>query len=146
MSQWDLRFLEMAKHVASWSKDPSTKVGAVIFDEQKRVVSLGYNGFPKGVDDDPKRYADRELKYRMVVHAEANAMIFAQRNLAGCSIATWPFMSCSACAAMLIQSGIKRCVAPRLSEDLASRWSESCAASTMMFAEAGVELAFYDNV
>ena len=102
MSQWDLRFLEMAKHVASWSKDPSTKVGAVIFDEQKRVVSLGYNGFPKGVDDDPKRYADRELKYRMVVHAEANAMIFAQRNLAGCSIATWPFMSCSACAATLL--------------------------------------------
>lgn len=146
MMKWDLRFLEMARHVASWSKDPSTKVGAVIFDQQNRVVSLGYNGFPKGVDDSPERYADRQLKYRMVVHAEANAILFAQRGLVGCSIATWPFMSCSACAAMIIQSGIRRCVAPRLSEELASRWSESCAASTMMFSEAGVELALYDPI
>lgn len=146
MSRWDLRFLEMAKHVASWSKDPSTKVGAVIFDGQNRVVSLGYNGFPKGVDDKPERYSDRQLKYKMVVHAEANAILFAQRSLAGCSIATWPFMSCSACAAMLIQSGIKRCIAPRLSDELALRWSESCATSTMMFAEAGVDLVLYDPI
>ena len=146
MSRWDLRFLEMAKHVASWSKDPSTKVGAVIFDGQNRVVSLGYNGFPKGVDDNPERYSDRQLKYKMVVHAEANAILFAQRSLAGCSIATWPFMSCSACAAMLIQSGIKRCIAPRLSDELALRWSESCATSTMMFAEAGVDLVLYDPI
>jgi len=144
MSSWDMRFLEMAKHISFWSKDPSTKVGAVIFDENRRIVSVGYNGFPRGVNDDQERYFDREIKYRMIVHAEANAMIFAQRSLSGCSIATYPFMPCSVCAAMLIQSGIKRCVAPILSDDLAKRWSESCNASTIMFAEAGVDLTLHN--
>ena len=142
---WDIRFLDLAKHISLWSKDPSTKVGAVIFDSDKRIVSIGYNGFPKGVCDDPQRYDDRDMKYKMVVHAEANAILFAQRNLNGCSIVTYPFMPCSGCASLIIQSGIKRCIAPKLSEELAKRWKDSCDISRTMFKEAGVELCLYDH-
>ena len=66
--KWDLRFIELAKLVSTWSKDPSTQTGAVIVDPNRRVVSVGYNGFPIGVDDDPERYANRDLKYKMIVH------------------------------------------------------------------------------
>lgn len=144
--KWDLRFIGLAKHVSSWSKDQSTRVGAVIFDRDSRVISVGYNGFPRGVGDEPSRYADRELKYKMVVHAEMNAIIFAGCDLKGCSIATYPFMSCSACAASIIQSGILRCVAPTLTEDLAARWQSSCDVATTMFRESGVELKLVDHV
>jgi len=78
---WHLRFLDLAKHISNWSKDPSTKVGAVIFDSDKRIISVGYNGFPKNISDDPEKYLNREIKYQMVVHAEINAILFAQRNL-----------------------------------------------------------------
>ena len=93
LKRWDLRFLEMSQLVASWSKDPSTKVGAVIIDDDRRVISLGYNGFPKGVADD-KRLDDREEKYKIVVHAERNALLFANINVKNCSIFTYPFMPC----------------------------------------------------
>ena len=143
--KWDERFLRMAELISTWSKDPSTRVGAVIFDQDNRVVSLGYNGFPKGVEDSADRYSDRATKYRMVVHAEMNAIMFAQRSLRGCSIATFPFMPCSNCAASIIQSGIARVVAPALPQHLAERWGESCRLSTEMFTEAGIELALYGS-
>lgn len=73
---WDDRFLELATVISSWSKDPSTQVGAVIVDDDNRVISIGYNGFPKGIKDD-HRLSNRDLKYEMVVHAEANALLFA---------------------------------------------------------------------
>lgn len=124
MSQidWDRRFIEMAKLVASWSKDPSTQTGAVIVDPRRRVVSVGYNGFARGVEDTPERYADRETKYKLIVHCERNALLFAGRDLKGCTLYTWPFMSCATCAAVVIQSGITRCVAPPIPEHLRERW------------------------
>ena len=73
---WNLRFLNLAKHVSEWSKDPSTQVGAVIFDDKNRIVSIGYNGFPKNVADDPNKYADRNIKYKMVVH-DSNLSFYA---------------------------------------------------------------------
>ena len=85
MTNWDHRFLVMAQLVAGWSKDPSSKVGSVITDG-KRIVSLGFNGFPAGTDDNPAIYDDRERKYRRVLHAEPNAMSFAKRDLNGCTI------------------------------------------------------------
>ena len=85
MTNWDQRFLEMARLAATWSKDPSSKVGAVITDG-KRIVSLGFNGFPAGIDDDPSIYGHRERKYRRVLHAEQNAISFAKRDLTGCTI------------------------------------------------------------
>lgn len=135
--KWDRRFLELAKHIASWSRDPSTKTGAVIADG-KRIVSVGYNGFPQGVDDSPERYADRELKYRMVCHCERNALQFAERPVRGCTLYTWPFVSCATCAGMVIQAGVKRVVAPVMTPEIAERWKDECAIARLMFSEAGV--------
>lgn len=137
--KWDKRFLELAKFVASWSKDPSTQTGAVI-TQDKRVVSVGYNGFPQGVDDNPERYANRELKYLMVSHCERNAVLFACRSVEGCTLYTWPFMSCATCAGVVIQAGIKRCVASVATPALLERWGKDIEVAKMMFKEAGVEL------
>jgi len=139
-SDWDYRFLMMARHIASWSKDPSTQTGAVIVDHNRRVVSVGYNGLPKGVCDTHERLHNRELKYKIISHCERNAIIFAQKNLSNCTLYTWPFMSCSTCASMVIQSGITRCVAPPIPEYLKGRWEDDMEISKQMFKEAGVEL------
>jgi len=133
---WDQRFLSMASLVSTWSKDPSTQVGAVIVDKERRVVSLGYNGFPKGIHDD-KRLDNRETKYKMVVHAECNALLFASKPLTGCTIYTYPFMPCSSCAGMIIQSGITRVVSH---ESLECRWEDNFEVSRKMLREASVEL------
>jgi len=140
-NKWDHRFLELVQLVASWSKDPSTKTGAVIVDSDRRVVSVGYNGLAKGVYDNRERYADRDVKYKMIVHCERNAIIFAHRDLAGCTLYTYPFMSCAPCAGMVIQSGITRCVAPRNENP---RWIEDFEISKQMFEEAGVALSLLE--
>ena len=105
---WDLRFLSLAKHISTWSKDPSTKVGSVLVDENKRVVSMGYNGFPAQIRDDADDYLNRDLKLKKVVHAEANVIVFAQRDLSESTLYVWPFMPCSNCAGLVIQSEIGR--------------------------------------
>jgi len=140
MTKWDERFLDLAKYIAAWSKDPSTRTGAVIVDPDKRIVSVGYNGFPKGVNDSDERYNNRELKYKMIVHCERNALLFAGRSCKDCTLYTWPFMSCSVCAAMVIQSGITRCVAPQMPEHLKERWWDDMSLAATMFTEAGIKL------
>ena len=142
LKKWDLRFLEMARNAASWSKDPSTKVGAVIVDDDKRVISVGYNGFPKGVTDD-ERLNDREEKYKMIVHAERNALLFANKDVRNCNLFTYPFMPCSVCAGMIIQAGIKRVVTVRNNN---SRWQKDFAVSCQMFKESEVDLIQYATV
>jgi dCMP deaminase len=127
----------LARHIAGWSRDPSTKVGAVIVGDRKQVLSLGFNGLPMGVEDSPDRLEDRETKYKLIVHAEMNALAFADRSVAGSTLYTWPFMPCSRCAGIVIQRGVGRIVAPY--EDN-PRWNEDFKASQMMFTEAGVEL------
>lgn len=133
--KWDRRFIDLAKHVASWSKDPSTQTGAVIVDKNRRVVSVGYNGLSQGVKDLPERLNNRDIKYKIIVHCERNAIIFAQRDLTGCILYTYPFMSCSTCASMVIQAGITRCVAPASDNP---RWQEEFALAREIFGEAGV--------
>jgi len=129
--------LGMAKHTAQLSKDPSTKVGAVIFDPKRRIVSAGYNGFARGVDDTPERLENRDVKYRLVLHAEKNAIMFATAPLDGCTIAvTHP--CCAQCAAVIIQSGIKHVIWPKPDAAFVSRWAEDMALTNMQFAEAGV--------
>jgi dCMP deaminase len=135
--KWDRRFIDLARHISTWSKDPSTQVGAVIVDAENRVVSVGYNGFPRHVADTDMRLNDRELKYKIVVHAERNAMLFARQSLAGCTIYTWPFMSCAACTGMAIQAGIERHVAP-INDN--PRWAADFELSKQMFREAGIAL------
>lgn len=136
MSNWDSRFLELARLVSTWSKDPSTQVGAVI-TRGKFVVSLGFNGHPKGVADTPERLEIRENKYRTIIHAEINAILTAKQDLEGCTIYLWPFMPCSQCGAAIVQAGIKRVVAPQADND---RWAESFKFTQEIFSEAGVEL------
>ena len=105
---WDLRFLSLAKHISTWSKDPSTKVGSVLVDENKRVVSMGYNGFPAQIRDDADDYLNRDLKLKKVVHAEANAIAkLAKSNESGNnSVAFITHAPCMECAKLLVQSGI----------------------------------------
>lgn len=137
VEKWDRRFLELAQYISGWSKDPSTKVGAVITDAKNRVVSVGYNGLPMGVEDTDERLNNRDLKYKMIVHGERNAMLFAGRSIDGCTLYTWPFMPCSVCASMVIQTGISRVVAP-FSDN--PRWAEDFKLSEQLFSEAGVKL------
>jgi dCMP deaminase len=137
---WHHWFLGLARYVSTASKDPSTKTGAVIIDGKRRVVSVGYNGFPRGVVDAEGRYAHRETKLQMVVHCERNALLFASRPLDGCTIYLYPFSSCAPCAAMVIQAGIARVVAPPCPPDLARRWGEDLANARTMFGEAGVDV------
>jgi dCMP deaminase len=130
---WDSRFLNLAKEISSWSKDPSTKVGAIIVNG-KEIVSLGYNGFPRGVNDYPERYENRDIKYAFTVHAEANAILSAKRNVADFTLYSTLF-PCSSCAGLIIQSGIKCIVSP---EPDMERWAKSFEASKTMFDEANI--------
>lgn len=112
-NKWDLRFIELAKHIAQWSKDPGTKVGAVIVRPNRTIASVGYNGLPRGISNEESILADRPTKLALTVHAEVNAIIHAKEPLNGCSLFVWPFQPCSHCAAKIIQTGIQRVVAPK---------------------------------
>jgi dCMP deaminase len=138
--KWDLRFLDLAKLVSTWSKDPSTKVGAVITDHENRVVSIGYNGFPKNINDDD-RLDDRDIKYKVIVHGEMNAILFANKSLEYCTLYTYPFMPCPRCASMIIQTGIRRVVSYN---NMPDRWKDEFTISQSLFKESGIELELYE--
>jgi dCMP deaminase len=140
--KWDLRFLELAKFVSNWSKDPSTQVGAVITDTDNRVVSVGYNGFPKNVLDDPDMLNDRPTKYNIIVHGEMNAILFANKSLKYCTLYTYPFMPCPRCSSMIIQSGISRVVSYK---NVSQRWEKDFELSRWIFQQANIELVEYNN-
>ena len=137
MVKWDHRFLDLADRIAAWSKDPSTKVGAIIVRPNRTLCSVGYNGFPRGVDDTEERYEDRETKYQMVVHAEINAILTAEEELKGYTLYVSPLHPCPQCAAAIIQVGIKRVVSR---ETFRGDWKDRLAVSQKMFKEAGVTL------
>lgn len=141
-AKWDDRFLEMAAIVASWSKDPSTQCGAVIVRPDKTVASVGYNGFPRGCDDDPEIYADRPRKYSRVVHAEVNAVIATGESMKGYTLYTYPpgaAPTCDRCAAVIIQAGITRVV--HISGEFGQgRWDDAMQSALEMYAEAGVRI------
>ena len=132
--KWDQRYLYLAGHIATWSKDPSTQCGAVITDGH-RIISTGFNGFPQGIEDD-ERLDVRGTKYEMVIHAEINAILFAKQDLHGCTIYTYPFQPCSRCASVIIQSGIRRVVTTR---QIPGRWQESFEIANGLFNEANTE-------
>ena len=111
-SKWQQRFMEMARLAASWSKDPSHGVGAVIAAPNNRVVSVGFNGLPQGYDDDALLTMEREQKWMAVIHAEENAILFAQRNLQGHNLFVYPLHPCEHCASLIHQVGITRVYVP----------------------------------
>jgi dCMP deaminase len=133
--KWELRYLEMARLVSTWSKDPSTKVGAVIVDSDNTVISVGFNGLPRRIQDTDQRLNNRDIKLKMIIHAEINAIITAKRPLNGTTIYTYPFMSCSQCAGLIIQSGICRHISYKTNNE---RWKDSFDLALEMFDEARV--------
>jgi dCMP deaminase len=141
---WDRRFIDLARHIAGWSKDPSTQVGAVIALD-RRVISIGYNGFPRGIQDSHERLHARPQKYTLTVHAELNALLNASARPRGATLYTWPLSPCQACALQIIQAGIARVVAPYADESLWERWSDSLLAADALFAEAGILLDLLDR-
>ena len=137
--KWDLRFIDLAKHISKWSKDPSTKVGCIIVGEDREIRSTGFNGFPRGIDDTSERLEDRNQKYPMICHAEENAIMHAARigvSLKGTmAYVTWP--PCSRCSRSLIQAGISEVVYPSNIE-IPERWQSDFEIASKMMKEAGI--------
>ncbi|MGL5335314.1 MAG: dCMP deaminase family protein, partial [Enterovibrio sp.] len=133
-SKWNVRFYQMAQLVASWSKDPSTQVGAVIA-KGNHIISLGFNGYPHGIFDSAAT-DQREIKLLKTLHAEENAILFAKRDLQGCAIWVTHF-PCPNCAAKIIQTEISDVYCPEPEEDYLARWQEKIAISAEMFEQAG---------
>ena len=136
---WDEYFMGLAHLSAMRSKDPSTQVGAVIVDQEHKVVGIGYNGLPIGCSDDEFPW-DREggmleTKYAFVVHAELNAILNSTRDLHGCTLYVSLF-HCNECAKAIIQSGIRKIVY----EDDKYAAADNVIASKKMLNAAGVEL------
>ncbi len=126
MNKWDKRFLEMAKLVSTWSKDPSTPTGAVIVRPDRSIASTGFNGFPRNMPDLEEKYEDRENKYNRIIHCEMNAALFSHdHTMQGYTLYTWPFLSCHRCFVHMVQIGITRFVCPIPNADILSRWSDS---------------------
>jgi dCMP deaminase len=145
-SKWHKRWMDMACLVATWSKDMSRKVGAVIVDDHQRVVSLGWNGFPRGVNDDVQSRHEKPTKYLYSAHGEQNAISNAAANgarLRGCVIYSTLY-PCADCARMIIQSGITKVYTVEPNWDDAT-YKDSFAAAKIMFAEVGVEVVYVDG-
>lgn len=135
-----LRYMVFAEAAASLSKDPSTKVGAVIIDDDYNILACGYNGFPRGVVDSEDRLCNRELKYPLTAHAETNAIYASARTgrkLAGATLIVSSLFPCVECAKAIVQAGICRVIAPKIANE---RWMESNRLAKLIFDEAGVEV------
>jgi dCMP deaminase len=152
-TKWDKRMLQLANEISLYSKDRSTKVGAIIVGPDGEIRSTGYNGFPRNVDDDVEHRHERPTKYLFAEHGERNAIYNAARvgiPTKGCTLYVTSnpskFPPCADCARAIIQSGITRVVQERLDHDseAAKRWKESSTATFEMFAEAGIEFCEVD--
>lgn len=135
LDKWPKRMVQLAKLVATWSKDPNTKVGAALFDARNKVVSVGFNGFPQYIEDTEGRLNDREVKNTLMVHAESNAIRNAPSSEYFFSLAC-TFHPCTSCALEIIQSGIVEifCPAPE-------RETQKLAAE--LFQEANILVIYY---
>ena len=142
--KWHQRFTLLARQVASWSKYPSTQVGCVLTNK-KKVLSVGYNGFPKNISDDLNRLIDREQKYEITVHAEVNAVTTAA--LHGVSTeganAYITFNPCSRCAAVLINAGINAIYVDGGAQ-IPERWLPNFILASKLLEEAGVHYSTID--
>ena len=140
--RWQARFIKLAEEIASWSKDVSSQVGSVIVRPDRTICSVGFNGFPRGVEDSQSAIANRDTKLLRTIHAELNAILSAKESLAGYSIFVWPFQPCAQCAAAIIQSGITEVYCPYSDHLAHERWSESFKTALQMFDEAEVRLIY----
>ena len=144
-NKWDNRYLNLAREVSTWSKDPSTQVGAVAIGEMGQVLAQGYNGFPRGVDDSLERYNDKEVKYRYVVHAEMNCIYnatFTGASLNNATMYVWGLPVCNECAKGLAQVGVKRVVSPKTIADVPDKWKISAINTVDLLKEVGITYDF----
>lgn len=147
VEKWDRRFLELARLVSTWSKDPSTKCGAVIC-KGNHVIGMGYNGFPPAIADKPALLHDRPSKYARVIHAEMNAIFNSYEkglDLRGATLYTYPpglAPSCERCTAHVVRAGVTRVVHYRMDTEMSRRWNPET--SLDLYAEAGVEVVAYE--
>ena len=152
MNSWDKKYCELAQHISTWSKDPSTQVGAITVGKMGQILSQGYNGFPRGIEDTRVRLYAREEKYKYVVHAEMNCIYNATLNgvsLNDSTLYVYGLPVCSECAKGVIQVGVKRVViyTPNVyKENLSDKWKESGSLAEEMFNETNVEFCWYDNL
>jgi len=143
--EWDELFMSMVFLVAMKSKDDNTNIGAVIVDNDNRVVSVGYNGMPRGVDDTKKDRYKKPGKLLWFEHAERNSIYNAKRDLEGCRMYT-NGIPCADCARAVIQSGIKEVIVhKKWNLENSERWKESCNAGKVMLNESGISIRYYDK-
>lgn len=145
IDKWNRRYINVAKEVASWSKDPSRQIGAVIVGDKGQIISQGYNGFPRGISDSNDRYNDRSIKYKYVVHAEMNAIynaIHSGASTDGATIYVTGLPVCHECAKAIIQTGIKQVIMDTKPND---NWTESGNLAIEMFNEVGIDFIFLDE-
>ena len=141
-TKWKKRFLKLSKEISEWSKDPSTKVGALIISEDRNIISTGYNGFPRGIEDTEERLNNRELKYQFILHAEMKCILNALyngRSVKDCILFVHGLPPCSECTKSIIQAGIKKVITDSKATD---NWKESLKLSLEMLKEANVEIEF----
>jgi dCMP deaminase len=144
--KWNKRYLTIAKDVAKWSKDPSKKIGAVLVGSKGQIISQGYNGFPRGIEDTDERYDDRPTKYKYVVHAEANAIYNAIHNGSNTNNATIYVTGlpvCHECAKVIIQTGVSKVV---MDTKPCNGWEESGNLAIDMLNEAGIEFEYCEEL
>jgi dCMP deaminase len=143
LDKWDGRYMDLALHVAGWSKDPNTKVGSVIVTQDNKVLSLGYNGFPRGVADTDERLNNRDIKLQFVAHAERNAMDNVDAALKGCTLYC-TLQPCVECAKSIIQRDITKVVC---NVNLARKeyYDNFVNYSVKMMEEAGIEVVIIPN-
>ena len=142
--KWHRRFLRLAAEIAELSKDPSTKVGCILVRD-RRIISTGYNGFPRGISDSFYRLLDRDNKYEITVNAEINAVTTAALHGVSTegSTAYVTFQPCSRCAAVLINAGIKE-VYVTADSFIPDRWLDNMALAANLLKEAGILLETLD--
>ena len=146
-NKWDKRFMELAQLIASWSKDPSRKVGCVIVDDKRTILATGYNGFPRGVDDSIEERFERPQKYEFTEHAERNAVFSAARNgvkLEGSTIYV-PWFTCVDCCRAVIQAGITTMVAEKPDEKQFNdpKWGPGFRTALTMLEESDVKVRWF---
>lgn len=143
MNTWNKRFIELAEHISTWSKDPSTKIGVIsINPETNNILSTGFNGFARGIEDTTFRLSNREKKYKYIVHGEQNCIYNATRNgisLQNSHMYVYGLWVCSSCASAIVQVGVDTVFfRPNKNKESQDRWKESGLLTKEIFKEAGV--------
>lgn len=139
--------MQLARHVGEWSKDRSRRVGCVVVGPDNEIRAIGYNGFPRNIDDQKEQRHLRPAKYLWTEHAERNAIFSAARvgiALKDCRLYL-PWFPCMDCARAIVQAGLIEliCLRPDFSD---AKWGDDFRSAIELFDEAGVSVRYLDGV